>query len=109
LRVEPNSICGDTKREIMSLTLDVKMILNLRARIMCIVDDSTPSHISERTFGVGTHGQLGKKPHPVLESMYRIGVGLDTLLIPISVISYCCTDSSGDILTYSRYPIELRW
>jgi hypothetical protein len=35
-RVEVNSICGDTKEIIMSLTLDVKVILNLRARIMCI-------------------------------------------------------------------------
>jgi hypothetical protein len=67
------------------------------------------SYTSECTFGVGTHGQLGKKPHPVLESTYRIGIGLDTLSIPIRVISYCCTDSSGDILIYSRYPTKLRW
>jgi hypothetical protein len=35
-RVEVNSICVDTKKESMSLSLDVKVILNLRARIMCI-------------------------------------------------------------------------
>jgi hypothetical protein len=85
------------------------MILNLRARIMCIAKDSTQSHTSEHTFRVGTHGQLGKKPHPVIESMYKIGVGLDTPLTPICVVSYRCTDSSGDILTYSRYPTKLRW
>jgi hypothetical protein len=33
--------------------------------------------MSERTFGVGTHGQLEKKPRPVLEFMYGIGVELD--------------------------------
>jgi hypothetical protein len=35
-RVERNSISGDTKKEIMSLSLDVKVIINLQARIMCI-------------------------------------------------------------------------
>jgi hypothetical protein len=55
------------------------MILNLRARIMCILLDSTQSHISERTFGVGTYGQLSKKPHLVLDSTYKIGVGMNTL------------------------------
>jgi hypothetical protein len=65
--------------------------------------------MSKCTFRVGTHGQLGKKPHPVLESMYRIGVGLDTSLIPTMAISYLYTDSSGGILLYSRYPAELRW
>jgi hypothetical protein len=76
---------------------------------MCIVSDSTRSHMSECTFGVGTHGQLGKKPHPVLESTYRIGVGLDVSLIPIHAISYQYTDSSKGILLYSRYPAKLRW
>jgi hypothetical protein len=33
---------------------------------------------SKLTFGVDTHGQLSKKPHPVLDSTYRIGAGLDT-------------------------------
>ncbi len=60
-------------------------------------------------FGVGTLGQLGKKPHPVLESTYRIGVGLDTSLIPIHAISCLYTDSFGGILMYSRYPTKLRW
>jgi hypothetical protein len=50
------------------------------------------------TFGVGIHGQLRKKPHPVLESMYRIGVGLDTSLIPTHAISYQYTDSYGSII-----------
>jgi hypothetical protein len=35
-RVEINSISGDTKKEIISLSLNVKVILNLWARIMCI-------------------------------------------------------------------------
>jgi hypothetical protein len=35
-RVEVNSICGDTKKDIISLSLDVKVILNLWVRIMCI-------------------------------------------------------------------------
>ncbi len=61
------------------------------------------------TFGVDTHGQLGKRPHPVLESMYRIGVGLDTSLIPTAAISYQSTDSYGGIFMCSRYPSELRW
>jgi hypothetical protein len=65
--------------------------------------------MSDGTFGVVTHGQLGKRPHHVLESMYRIGIGLDTSLIPIHVISYLYTDSSGGILMYSRYPTKLRW
>ncbi len=60
-------------------------------------------------FRVGTHGQLGKRPHPVLGSTYRIGVGLDTSLIPTHVISYLYTDSSGSILIYSRYPTKPRW
>ncbi len=60
-------------------------------------------------FRVGTHRQLGKKPYPVLESTYRIGVELDTSLIPIHAISYLYTDSSRGILMYSRYPTELRW
>ncbi len=93
----------------MSLTLDVKVILNLWARIIWILYNSTQSHISNSTFGVGTHSQLEKIPHTVPESMYRIGIGLDTLLIPIHVISNCCTDSSGDILTSSRFPTKLRW
>jgi hypothetical protein len=46
-------------------------------------------------FRVGTHEQLGKRPHPGLGSMYRIGVGLDTSLIPIHAFSYLYTDSSG--------------
>ena len=65
--------------------------------------------MSTCTFQVGTHGQLGKKPYPVLESMYRICIGLDKSLIPIYAISYLYTDSSGGILMYSRYPAELRW
>jgi hypothetical protein len=60
-------------------------------------------------FGVGTHGQLGKRPHPVLGSSYRIGIGLDTSLIPIHAISYLYTDSSRGILIYSRYPTKPRW
>ncbi len=36
------------------------------------------SHMYECTFGVGTHGQLSKKPHHVLDSTYRTGVRLDT-------------------------------
>ncbi len=93
----------------MSLTLDVNVILNLWTRLMCILYDSTQSHTSKCTFGVGAHGQLEKIPHPVPEFMYRIGIGLDTLLIPIRVISYCCTDPSRDILTSSRFPNKLRW
>jgi hypothetical protein len=54
--------------------------------------------MSECTFRVGTRGQLGKKPYPVVESTYRIGVGLDTSLIPIHAISYLYTDSSGGYL-----------
>ena len=61
------------------------------------------------TFGVVTHGQLGKRPHPVLESTYRIGVGLDTSLIPTDATSYPSTDSYGGIFMCSRYPSELRW
>ncbi len=61
------------------------------------------------TFRVVTHGQLGKKPYPVLVSTYRIGVGLDTSLIPIHAISYQYTDSSGGISMCSRYPTKLRW
>jgi hypothetical protein len=64
--------------------------------------------MSEYTFRVGTHGLLGKKPHPVLESMYRIGIGLDTSLIPIHAISYLYIDSSKGIFKYSRYPAKLR-
>jgi hypothetical protein len=60
-------------------------------------------------FEVGTHGQLGKRLHPVLGSTYRIGIGLDTSLIPIHAISYLYTDSSGGILIYSRYPTKPRW
>ncbi len=37
---------------------------------------------TKRTFGVGTHGQLRKKPHHVLDSTYRIGFGLERSLIP---------------------------
>jgi hypothetical protein len=56
------------------------------------------SHISESTFGVDTHGQLRKKPHPVLESRYRISVELGTSLIPrICAISYRDTDCYGGI------------
>jgi hypothetical protein len=65
--------------------------------------------MSKCTFRVGTHGQLGKKPYPVLESTYRIGIGLDTSLIPIHAISYLYTDSSRGILMCSRYPTKLRW
>ncbi len=60
-------------------------------------------------FGVDTHGQLGKGPHPVLGSTYRIDVGLDTSLISIHAISYLYTNSSGGILIYSRYPAKPRW
>ncbi len=90
----------------MSLRLDVKVIFNLRARIMCSAQDSTQSHIFERTFGVDTHGQLGKIANPVPESTYRIDIGLEISFIPICVTSYCCTDSSRDILTYSRFPTK---
>ena len=62
--------------------------------------------MSEHTFGVDTHGLLGKIPYPVPESTYRIGVGLEMSLIPICVISYHCTDCSGDILTISRSPTQ---
>jgi hypothetical protein len=65
--------------------------------------------MSACTFGVVTHGQLGQKPHPVLESMYRIGIGLDPSFIPIQTISYLYTDSSGCLEMSSRYPTELRW
>jgi hypothetical protein len=95
--------------EIMSLVYGLKVICNLLVRTMCIAYDSTQSHMSECTFGVGTHGQLGKKPYPVLEFTYKIGVGWDTSLIPIHVISYLYTDSSRAILKYSRYPAKLRW
>jgi hypothetical protein len=53
--------------------------------------------------------QLGKKSYPVLESTFRIGIGLDTSLIPIHAMSYLYTDSSRGILKYSRYPAKLRW
>ncbi len=39
----------------------------------------------ECTFGVGTDGQLRKKPHHVLDSTYRIGVGSERSLILIRV------------------------
>ncbi len=52
---------------------------------MCIADDSTQSHISKHTFGVVTHGQLRKKPHHVLGSTYRIGIGLERFFILICV------------------------
>jgi hypothetical protein len=65
--------------------------------------------MSKCTFRVGTHGQLGKKPYPELETMYRIDVGLDTSLIPIHAMSYLYTDSSRGFLIYSRYPVKLRW
>jgi hypothetical protein len=70
----------------MSLRLDVKVIFSLRARNTCFMEDSTQSYISKRTFGVGTHGQLRKKLHNVLDSMYRIGVGWIHCLVPIRVI-----------------------
>ncbi len=82
------------------------VIFNLWAKIMCIAQDSTQSHISERSFRVDTHGQLRKIPYPVPESTYRIGVGLEISSIPIQVISCGCTYSSGDILTYSRFPTK---
>jgi hypothetical protein len=44
----------NTKKEIMSLRLDVGMIFSLHARSMRIVQDPTRSHIYERTLGVGT-------------------------------------------------------
>jgi hypothetical protein len=87
--------CSCTKKEIISLRSDVKVIFSLRARSMCIAWDSAQFHVSERTFGVGTHGQLRKKPHHVLDSTYRTGVGLEQSFIPIRVDYYCCTDSSG--------------
>ncbi len=83
----------------MSLRLDMKVIFSLWGRTMCIAKVSTQFHISKRTFGVGTHGQLRKKPHHVLDSMYRIGVGLDTLfdsnlcdliLLPWLLWQYLC-------------------
>jgi hypothetical protein len=57
------------------------------------------SHIFKSTFGVATHGQLREKPHPVLESTYRISVELGTSLIPIHAISYWYTNSYGGIFT----------
>jgi hypothetical protein len=57
------------------------------------------SHMSDSTFGVDTHGQLRKKPHPKLEFTYRIGIELGTSLIPICAISYWYTDSTGAIFT----------
>ncbi len=89
---------SSTKMNFMSLRFDVKVIFNLQARIMCIALDSTQSHTYKRTFGVDTHCQLGKIPYPVPGSTYRIGVGLEVSLIPIRVISYRCTDSSGGII-----------
>ncbi len=65
--------------------------------------------MSRCIFGVGMHRQLGKRPHPVLGSTYRVRVGLDTCLIPIPAISYLYTDSSRGILIYSRYPTKPRW
>ncbi len=46
----------------------------------CVLHRILHDPISTHTFGVGTHGQLRKKPHHVLDSTYRIGVGLDTLI-----------------------------
>ncbi len=100
--------CSFTKKEIMSLTLDVKVILNLWARIMCVL-----CRILQDLIHPSAHTELAhmarKKTHPVPECTYRIGVGLDTFLIPILVNSYHCTDSSGGIITYSRYPTKMRW
>ncbi len=59
----------------MSLRLDVKVIFSLQVRNMCIALDSTQSHISKRAFIVGTHSQLIKRPHRVLDSTYKIGIG----------------------------------
>jgi hypothetical protein len=94
--------------ESMSLVLGLKVILNLPVRTMCIAYDSTQSHMFKCTFRAGTHGQLGKKPYPILESTYRIGIGLDLSLIPIHAVSNLCTDSSGGIFKYTRYPAKLR-
>jgi hypothetical protein len=77
-RVEGNSMCN-IKKETMSSRLDVKVIFSLQARNMCITLDSTRSHTSKSTFRNGTHCQLRKKPHHVLDSTFRIGIGLDTL------------------------------
>ncbi len=50
-----------------------------------------------------------KKPHHVLDSIYRIGDGLEMSFIPIRVILYCCTDSSGDIFSCTRLHAGLMW
>jgi hypothetical protein len=59
----------------MSFSLDVEVILSLRARIMCIAQDSTQSYISKRTIGVGTYGKLGRN-HRLYQSP-RTGLVLD--------------------------------
>ncbi len=82
------------QKGIMSLRLNVKVILSPQARNMYIAQDSTQSRISKHTFRVGTHGQLRKKPHHVLDSTYRIGIELEISLIAIRMIQYHCTDSS---------------
>jgi hypothetical protein len=69
----------------MSLSLDVK-VFGPQARSMCIALDSTKSRVSKRTFRVGTHDQLRKKQHQVLDSTYRIGIGLEISLILICVM-----------------------
>jgi hypothetical protein len=73
----------------------------------------------ECIFGVSTHGQLGKKPYPVLESTYRIGIGLGTSLIPIHAISYLCTlippgklivfkiSHQAEVVTYPRKNVTI--
>jgi hypothetical protein len=50
-----------------------------------------------------------KKPYPVLGSTYRIGDGSEISLIPIRMIYYHCTDSSGDIFACTRLHAGLRW
>ncbi len=50
-----------------------------------------------------------KKPHHVLDSMYRIGVGSEISLFLICMIQYHCTDSSGNIFACTRLHAGLRW
>ncbi len=49
------------------------------------------------------------KPYHVLGSTYRIGDGSKISLIPICVIYYGCTDSSGNIFACTRLHAGLRW
>jgi hypothetical protein len=50
-----------------------------------------------------------KIPYHVLGSTYRIGDGSGTSSIPIRMIYYHCTDSSGNIFACTRLHSGLRW